>query len=208
MLLAMSQSPMIKLPAMTTWSVWGADPGPGPGQEGLALAGPEDGVGLHGQVGRRGQDAVQEQCQEAFPAGQLGFHYGGRARADQDPWLQRGGQAQGEPRGHAVHVRLPFRGLLRRLGPSSGPMRRTAITTRTAPSAIFTASAASEGTVLGLGGLLPVATTVTVTTMARDTSHPNTKAAPFRLPCSEGSTTRNAVSGSGSSVTPCRSGSG
>ena len=72
-------------------------------------------------------------------------------------------------------------------------MRRTAITTRTAPSAIFTASAASEGTVLGLGGLLPVATTVTVTTMARDTSHPNTKAAPFRVPCSEGSTTRNAV---------------
>jgi len=80
-------------------------------------------------------------------------------------------------------------------------MRRTAITTRTAPSAIFTASAASEGTVLGLGGLLPVATTVTVTTMARDTSHPNTKAAPFRVPCSEGSTTRNAVSGNGSSVT-------
>src|ERR1700750_903531 len=87
------------------------------------------------------------------------------------------------------------------LGRPLARMRRTAITTRTAPSAIFTASAASEGAVLRLGGLLPVARTVIVTTMARDTSHPNTKAAPFRVPCLEGSTTRNAVSGSGSSVT-------
>src|SRR5215471_4967104 len=87
------------------------------------------------------------------------------------------------------------------LGRPLARMRRTAITTRTAPSALFTASAASEGTVLGLGGLLPVASTVTVTTMARDTSHPNTKAAPFRAPRLDGSTTRNAVSGKGSSAT-------
>ena len=40
--------------------------------------------------------------------------------------------------------------------------------------AIFTASDASDGTVFGLGGLLPVATTVTATTMARETSQPNT----------------------------------
>ena len=53
----------------------------------------------------------------------------------------------------------------------------------------------------GWGGLLPVASTVAVTTRARDTSHPNTKAAPFLTPRLEGSTTRNADSGSGSSVT-------
>jgi hypothetical protein len=66
---------------------------------------------------------------------------------------------------------------------------------------IFTASAASEGAVLGLGGLLPVASTVIVTTTARETSQPNTYAAPLRTPRLEGSTTRNAVSGSGSSAT-------
>ena len=72
--------------------------------------------------------------------------------------------------------------------------------------AILTASAASEGAVFCWGGLLPVASTVTVTTMARDTSHPNTNAAPFRTPRFEGSTTRNAVSGSGSNAmaTPIR----
>ena len=63
------------------------------------------------------------------------------------------------------------------------------------------ASEASEGTVAGLGGLLPVASTVIVTTMARDTSHPNTKAAPLTAPRREGSTMRKAVSGSGSSAT-------
>jgi len=36
---------------------------------------------------------------------------------------------------------------------------------------------------------------------ARDTSHPNTNAAPLRAPRAEGSTTRKAVSGSGLSVT-------
>ena len=78
---------------------------------------------------------------------------------------------------------------------------RIAIATRPAPRAILTASDASEGAVFGLGGLLPVASTVAVTTMARDTSHPNTNAAPFLTPRLEGSTTRNAESGSGSSVT-------
>ena len=79
-------------------------------------------------------------------------------------------------------------------------MRRTAILTRTTPSAILIASEASEGTVAGLGGLLPVAATVMATTAASDTSHPNTNAAPFTVPRREGSTTRNAVSGSGSSA--------
>ena len=61
--------------------------------------------------------------------------------------------------------------------------------------AILTASDASDGTVFGLVGLLPVASTVTATTMARDTSHPNTNAAPFLGPRFDGSTTMNAVSG-------------
>ena len=72
--------------------------------------------------------------------------------------------------------------------------------TRTTPSAIFTASAASEGAIAGLGGLLPVAVTVIVTTIASDTSHPNTYAAPFNVPRLDGRTTMNAVSGSGSEV--------
>jgi len=59
---------------------------------------------------------------------------------------------------------------------------RIAIATRTAPIAILTARDVSDGAVLGLGGLLPVASTVTVTTTARDTSHPNTNAAPFLRP--------------------------
>src|SRR5689334_4448767 len=94
-----------------------------------------------------------------------------------------------------------FGGFLGGLGRPLARMCRTPITTSTTPSAILTASAASDGTVAGLGGLLPVATTVTVTTTARDTSHPNTNAAPLRAPRAEGSTTRKAVSGSGLSVT-------
>jgi hypothetical protein len=78
---------------------------------------------------------------------------------------------------------------------------RIAIRTRTRPSAILIASAASDGTVAGLGGSLPVASTVMVTTTARETSQPNTKAAPFTVPRLEGSTMRKAVSGSGSSAT-------
>ena len=66
--------------------------------------------------------------------------------------------------------------------------------------AAFTASDASEGAVCGLGGLLPVATTVTDTTMARETSQPKMKAAPFLTPRLEGRMTKKAVSGSGSSV--------
>jgi hypothetical protein len=48
-------------------------------------------------------------------------------------------------------------------------MCRTAIATRPTPLAIFTDSAAREGAVFGWGGLLPMARTVTVTTMTRDT---------------------------------------
>src|ERR1700748_801109 len=68
-----------------------------------------------------------------------------------------------------------FGGFFGGFGRPLARMRRTAITTRTAPSATFTASAASEGAVLGLGGLLPVATTVIVTTMARAPRHPKHK---------------------------------
>src|SRR5262245_7189834 len=81
-------------------------------------------------------------------------------------------------------------------------MCRIATATRPTPMAILTASAPMDGAVFGLGGLLPVASTVTATTMARDTSHPNTNAAPFRTPRFDGSTTRNAVSGNGSSAIP------
>src|SRR6516164_6084233 len=93
-----------------------------------------------------------------------------------------------------------FGGFFGGLGRPRARMCRTAITTRTAPRAILAASAASDGAVLGLGGLLPVASTVTVTTIARDTSHPNTNAAPLTVPRLEGRITRNAVSGSGSRV--------
>ena len=94
-----------------------------------------------------------------------------------------------------------FGGFFGGLGWLLARMCRTAIQTSTAPSAIFTASAAREGAVLGLGGLLPVASTVTATTTAREISQPKTYAAPLRTPRREGSTTRNAVSGSGSSAT-------
>src|SRR5271165_7047699 len=59
----------------------GLQPGPEPGQERLALAGPEAGVGLYGQVGGRGQDAEQGQREVILPAGQFGLHDGGSARA-------------------------------------------------------------------------------------------------------------------------------
>src|SRR5215471_14054808 len=87
------------------------------------------------------------------------------------------------------------------LGRLLARMCRIAIQTRTAPRTIFTASDASDGAVAGLGGLLPVAVTESVTTMASDTSQPKVKAAPLTVPRLEGSTIRNAVSGSGSSVT-------
>src|SRR6516225_7793572 len=88
-----------------------------------------------------------------------------------------------------------FGGFFGGLGRPLARMCRTPMTTRTAPSAALTASAASVGAVLGLGGLLPVASTVTVTTMASDTSQPNTNAAPLTVPRLEGRITRNAVSG-------------
>ena len=58
---------------------------------------------------------------------------------------------------------------------------RTAIRTRATPIRIFTARAASEGAVFGLGGLFPVISTVTVTTMARESSHPKMNVAPLRV---------------------------
>src|SRR5664280_2286230 len=77
---------------------------------------------------------------------------------------------------------------------------RTAMSTSTTPMAIFTARAASDGAVLGLGGLLPVMSTVPATTMASDRSHPKMNAAPFRTPPLDASTRMKAVSGIGSSV--------
>src|ERR1700722_4557913 len=61
------------------------------------------------------------------------------------------------------------------------PMRRQwrpGMNNSTAPIRIFTASPASDGGVLGLGGLLPVTNTVPATTMANETIHPKMKAAP------------------------------
>src|SRR6516164_1402579 len=53
---------------------------------------------------------------------------------------------------------------------------RSAMSRSTTPSAILNANAASDGAVLLLGGELPVARTVTATTMPSDTNHPETKA--------------------------------
>src|SRR5215471_6666374 len=59
-----------------------------------------------------------------------------------------------------------FGGFLGGLGRPLARMCRIAMVRRTTPMAIFAASAARDGAVLGLGGLLPVASTVTVTTTA------------------------------------------
>jgi hypothetical protein len=59
---------------------------------------------------------------------------------------------------------------------------RIAIRTRKVPMAIFTASDASDGTVFGLGGLLPVASIVTVTTMASETSQQECRALSHAAP--------------------------
>src|SRR5215469_16964917 len=56
-----------------------------------------------------------------------------------------------------------FAGFLGGLGRPLARICRMPITTSTAPIAILTTSAASDGAVLGWGGLLPVATTVTAT---------------------------------------------
>jgi hypothetical protein len=66
--------------------------------------------------------------------------------------------------------------------------------------ASLAARAASEGAVLGLGGLLAVTSTVKAITMASDTSQPKMNAAPFRTPPLDARIRMNAVSGSGSSV--------
>ena len=66
--------------------------------------------------------------------------------------------------------------------------------------ASLAASAASEGAVLGFGGLLPVTSTVNAITIASDTSQPKMNAAPFRTPPSDARIRMNAVSGIGSSV--------
>src|SRR5271165_2551684 len=59
---------------------------------------------------------------------------------------------------------------------------RIAITVSPTPRASLAARAASEGAVLGLGGLLPVTSNVNAITMASDNSQPKMNAAPFRTP--------------------------
>ena len=63
---------------------------------------------------------------------------------------------------------------------------------------ILAARAASDGAVLGLGGLFPVTTTVTAITTASDASHPKMNPAPFLTPFLDASTRMNAVNGIGS----------
>jgi hypothetical protein len=67
------------------------------------------------------------------------------------------------------------------------------------PAATSPASAASEGAVLGFGGLLPVTSTVNASTIASDSSQPKMNAAPFLTPPFDARTRMNAVSGIGSS---------
>jgi hypothetical protein len=66
--------------------------------------------------------------------------------------------------------------------------------------ASLAARAASEGAVLGFGGLLSVTSTVNAITIARDKSQPKMNAAPFLTPPLDARTRMNAVSGIGSSV--------
>src|SRR5262249_8665522 len=87
------------------------------------------------------------------------------------------------------------------LGRPLARMCRTAMTTRTVPSAIFTASDASDGAVLGLGRLLRVGAPVLVPPWAGAPGPPNTNAAPLPSPPFEGSRPKKAVGGGGSSAT-------
>ncbi len=187
---------------MIAWSMWESTQVLHLTSSVLALGGPDDGVDLHGQVGRRGQDAVQAQRQEALPSWTAwppprwprpGRSAPRAAASGPGPWRTTGTCCPRAPATWAASW-AAWAGRLAR-------MCRTAIMTRTTPSTILIASPASDGAVAGLGGSLPVAVTVTVTTMARDTSQPNTNAAPLRAPRLEGSTTRKAVSGSGSTAT-------
>src|SRR6266404_8163916 len=84
------------------------------------------------------------------------------------------------------------------LGSPSFRQRRQAIRTKTAPMRILTASAARDGAVLFLGGLLTVTSTVKAMTIASDASQPKMKAAPFLTPPCEANTSMNAVKGIGS----------
>ena len=77
---------------------------------------------------------------------------------------------------------------------------RIAITVSPTPIASLAARAASEGAVLGFGGLFPVTSTVNAITIASDNSQPKMNAAPFLTPPFDERMTMNAVSGSGSSV--------
>jgi hypothetical protein len=87
--------------------------------------------------------------------------------------------------------------LLRRLRPSHLPAVPDRDHQQEDPDGDLYRQRGERGVRVRLGGLLPVASTVIVTTTARDTSHPNTTAAPLRTPRSESSTTMKAVSGSG-----------
>ena len=75
-----------------------------------------------------------------------------------------------------------------------------AITVSPTPMASLAASAASEGAVLGWGGLLPVTSTVKAITIASDNSQPKMNAAPFLTPPLDARIRMNVVSGIGSSV--------
>ena len=78
--------------------------------------------------------------------------------------------------------------------------RRKAMNNSTTPMRILTAMPASDGAVLGLGGSLPVNSTVRATTAASEASQPTMKAAPLRTPPLDIRTSMNAVRGIGSRV--------
>jgi hypothetical protein len=152
----------------------GIDPAPQPGEELLRWLGAEPGVDLHGQERGGGDDAEQLQRQVILPGGELGLM-----------WSML-----------ACHLGVFFGGF----GLPSFRYCRIAISSSPAPMASLTASAASEGAVLGFGGLFPVTRTVIAITITSDRSQPKMNAAPFRTPPFDARTRMNAVSGIGSSV--------
>src|SRR6185437_3715923 len=77
---------------------------------------------------------------------------------------------------------------------------RRAIRISTTPTASLTARAASDGTVFGAGGLLPVDAMTAAMTAIRQASQPRMNARPFQVPLWEVSTRMKAVSGNGSRV--------
>src|SRR5580693_143410 len=72
---------------------------------------------------------------------------------------------------------------------------RMAIIVSPTPMASLAARVASEGAVLGFGGLFPVTSTVKAITMASDKSQPKMNAAPFRTPPLDARIRMNVVSG-------------